>query len=210
MGFFDGFFGLTNNGKAAQNSINGLTQDYQKQMQQWLQQAQQFGQNANGLYDWSRAYWGDRANNGAPSIGSIRQNGESILPFADVLGRMWGRQQNINDDFGGVAKAWDIMPMLQNNLDLQNQNVNNQSDYMQGQINDTFNGLTQRENDATGDIRNRIGSSYDSARDIIGAGYGGARSANQSTYGDILSRIGNAYGDMTTEAQKLKPGSAFQ
>lgn len=210
MGFFDGFFGLTNNGKAAQNSINGLTQDFQKQMQQWLQQSQQFGNNANGLFDWSRGYWGDRANDGAPSIGAIRQNGESILPFADVLGRMWGRQQNINNDWGNVAKAWDIMPMLQNNLDLQTQNVNNNSDYTQGQINDTFNGLGQRETDATGDIRGRIGGSYDNARDIIAGGYGGARKANQDTYGDILSRTGNAFRDMRSEIEKLKPGGAFQ
>lgn len=210
MGFFDGFWGLNSRAREAQNALGGLRQQYQQQMDAWNGRSGDAWNNATGMFDWSRAYWGDRASGGAPSIADIRGAGSAIMPYQDALTRMWERNNQIGSDWGGVMRSWDLFPQLQNNLNLQQQNITNESDFAASQIDETFGRAGQRADDTTQAVRGNIGGAYDSARDIIGGAYSGARRENQSTYDDILSRTGNAFRDMRSDVERLRPGGALQ
>jgi hypothetical protein len=211
MGFFDGFWGLSSRGKEAQNNLAGMRNQYQGQFDQWLGRSGDSWNRGNDLFNWSSNYWRDRANTGAPSVEDIRRTGEAIMPYQTELNRIRQRNLDAGEDFRNSVGSWEnLSPWMTNNLNLQQQNINNNSDYIRDQIDSTHGSTTGRERETSANVLGNITRSFDDARDIIGGAYGRARTDNDKTYNDILSRTGNAFGAMRRDLEQIKPGSQAQ
>ena len=203
-----GFWGMSDAGKQAQNSLRDQAQWNTANRNWWQSAASQGNDNGNALFQQLNDYWGNRG--GAPSPSDITATGNQIAPWQAAYGRMQQNQQNTRDAWGNAIKAPTVQANVMANLGMQMDNINNNGEAIQGQIDQGYNSASGREGSTTDEIRGNIGASYDSAGREISGAYGDARKNNAAAYANILAKIGNAYGDMKGEARRILPGGELQ
>ena len=199
------FWGLSDQGKQAQNNLSGIGNQYQQMMDYLMKQAQSSNDAGGFFRDNASQYWRNLVENGGPSIGQNRGAGQDIMPLEDLTKRLWQRQQGIDSAWGGIPNV-NLGEHLSNIMN----NINWNQGYVQDQIDKTHDSAAGREGDTSAAVRDLINSSYGGARGTLKDAYGGARKDNASTYSDIISKIGNAYGDMRTNAERIRPAGQMQ
>jgi hypothetical protein len=139
----------------------------------------------------------------------IRQTGQEVMPFEDMMEQRAGRLEGIGDAFQQLPGAGATMEGINQNIDELGGAITRTSGQTQGTINDAYNRMRASQQATHGDIVGNIGDTYGGARSGAQGLYGSLLDETDRTYGDLTGSGERTFGEMRGEVEKTSPIGDF-
>lgn len=213
------FWGMSAQGKDAQDSLTNLPKSFEEQARKGWGRSEDEFQTGQGLRNDFLAFIREMVANGIGSPQEILALAEQIMPgVSEAIGARQQRTQRLRDEAGSlIPSARDVTSGISGTLDDLGGSITRGYDNVRENVNDTIRRRMAASDafgrDRVSNIRdvdtglNRItDEQYAKMSGDVGSKFGGLLNRSEGDFGELLEGVDPAFSEMLKRVEMFKPG----